>query len=70
MKQELNWTVGMDVIVNDPGPNDLWNHEFSGHIVDVKRDIYQEEKSFADFAVVEDQDGNTFCPRFDQLSQL
>jgi hypothetical protein len=46
--------VGMGVIVNEPGPNDLWNHEFIGSIKAIRED--EDETIYT----IEDADGDCF----------
>lgn len=49
--------LGDSVIVPDPDPDDMWNHEFTGSV-----------KSFTpEYVVVEDCDGDSFCVESERL---
>jgi hypothetical protein len=54
--------VGMGVIVNEPGPNDLWNHEFIGSIKAIR-----EEDGEETIFTIEDADGDCFDMTADQF---
>ena len=56
--------IGTSVSVDDPKKNDLWNHSFIGTVIDL---INNKEESYY---IVEDQEGNTYCPDLDQVHSI
>jgi hypothetical protein len=51
--------VGVPVNVDSPGPNDSWNFDFEGTVIELNLED--------SFAIVEDQDGNCFSVEFEKL---
>jgi hypothetical protein len=51
--------VGASVNVDSPGPNDSWNFDFEGTVIELNLEDA--------FAIVEDQDGDCFSVEFEKL---
>ena len=53
-------SIGSKVVVSNPGHKDLWNHSFEGTVVEINNK----------YLIVEDQDGECFCPEFNQVKEV
>lgn len=63
--------AGDCVIVPDPTANDIWNHEFQGHIISICDGTMKPIKTPDEdsFAIVKDQDDNTFVVKINRLKK-